>query len=203
MYLKSHLKSVLFSNSFVTQWYVTRYQYMVGRKDDRYKHLIGRDVLVPIQGGTLRVCQSRMCWNGMIPSWWFKVTFSSPSWRSLNPLRGSLNHPKKVTLNHLELVISNVFYFHPSNWEMIQFDDRNHQLDNQIIWNYIYLNPPKHSINNSSSNPTKPITFWEWYIMEPKIYVFRRWLDTPNHPLRTWRLMPRGDCNRFFLFTHL
>ena len=31
---------------------------------------------------------------------WFKVTFWSPSWRSLNPLNGSLNHPKKVTLNH-------------------------------------------------------------------------------------------------------
>ena len=31
---------------------------------------------------------------------WFKVTFSSPSWRSLNPLKGSLNHPKKGTLNH-------------------------------------------------------------------------------------------------------
>ena len=29
------------------------------------------------------------------------VPFSSPSWRSLNPLKGSLNHPKKVTLNHL------------------------------------------------------------------------------------------------------
>ena len=27
---------------------------------------------------------------------WFKVTFSSPNWRSLNPLRGSLYHPKKV-----------------------------------------------------------------------------------------------------------
>ena len=33
---------------------------------------------------------------------WFKMTFSSPgpSWRSLNPLKGPLNHPKKVTLNH-------------------------------------------------------------------------------------------------------
>ena len=31
---------------------------------------------------------------------WFKVTFSSPNWRALNPLKGSLNHPKKVTLNH-------------------------------------------------------------------------------------------------------
>ena len=26
--------------------------------------------------------------------------FMIPSWRSLNPLQGSLNHPKKVTLNH-------------------------------------------------------------------------------------------------------
>ena len=34
-------------------------------------------------------------------TWWFKVTFWSPSWRSLNPLKGSLNQPKKVTLNHL------------------------------------------------------------------------------------------------------
>ena len=33
-------------------------------------------------------------------AWWFKVTFSSPSWRSLNPLKASLNNPKKVTLNH-------------------------------------------------------------------------------------------------------
>ena len=30
---------------------------------------------------------------------WFKVTFSSPSWRSLNHLKGSLDHPKKVTKN--------------------------------------------------------------------------------------------------------
>ena len=28
------------------------------------------------------------------------MPFSSPSWRSLNPLKGSRNHPKKVTLNH-------------------------------------------------------------------------------------------------------
>ena len=28
------------------------------------------------------------------------MTFSSPSWRSLNLLKGSLNHPKQVTLNH-------------------------------------------------------------------------------------------------------
>ena len=30
---------------------------------------------------------------------WFKVTFWFPTWRSLSPLKGSLNHPKKVTKN--------------------------------------------------------------------------------------------------------
>ena len=30
------------------------------------------------------------------------VTFSSPIWRSLKHLKGSLNNPKKVTLNHLD-----------------------------------------------------------------------------------------------------
>ncbi len=34
---------------------------------------------------------------------WFKVTFLSPSWRSLNHLKGSLNHPKKATKNCQEL----------------------------------------------------------------------------------------------------
>ena len=41
---------------------------------------------------------------------WFKMPFSSPSWRSLNPLKGSLNHPKKVTLNHQVLVF---LFFEP------------------------------------------------------------------------------------------
>ena len=42
---------------------------------------------------------------------WFKVPFSSPSWRTLNPLKGSLNHPKKVTLNHQGFVD---FFPHPT-----------------------------------------------------------------------------------------
>ena len=37
------------------------------------------------------------------------VTFSSPSWRSLNPLKGSrFHHPKKVTLNHLHIRILHI-----------------------------------------------------------------------------------------------
>ena len=34
-----------------------------------------------------------------INSKWFNATFSSRSWRSPNPLKGSLNHPKKGTKN--------------------------------------------------------------------------------------------------------
>ena len=44
--------------------------------------------------------QSPLVLHVMNTSRWFKVPFSSPSWRSLNPLKGSLDHPKKVTLNH-------------------------------------------------------------------------------------------------------
>ena len=43
---------------------------------------------------------------------WFKVPFSSPSWRSLNPLKGSLKHPKEVTLNHQAF---NLLWLHPSH----------------------------------------------------------------------------------------
>ena len=32
-------------------------------------------------------------------TWWFKVTFLPPSWRSLNLPKGSFNHPKKVAKN--------------------------------------------------------------------------------------------------------
>ena len=35
----------------------------------------------------------------MLGTRWFKVTFSSPSWRSLNHSKGSFNHPKKGTKN--------------------------------------------------------------------------------------------------------
>ena len=54
--------------------------------------------------------QQLQLWQFMGPGFyltarWFKVPFSSPSWRSLNPLKGSLNHPKKVTLNHQVFLI--------------------------------------------------------------------------------------------------
>ena len=50
---------------------------------------------------------------------WFKVTFSSPSWRSLNPLKGSLNHPKKVTLNHQ---VYNIMIITPSPKKSLDTD---------------------------------------------------------------------------------
>ena len=73
----------------------------------------------------------QMGWNHppeIIHTRWFKVTFWSPSWRSLNPLKGSLNDPKKVTLNqqavefyfcsfcdvNLLETLSNIFF--PKEW---------------------------------------------------------------------------------------
>ena len=47
---------------------------------------------------------------------WFKVTFSSPSWRSLNQWKGSLNNPKKVTKNCQERV-----FFVVSKWPKWRF----------------------------------------------------------------------------------
>ena len=47
---------------------------------------------------------------------WFKVTFSSPSWRSLNHWKGSLNNPKKVTKNCQERV-----FFVVSKWPKWRF----------------------------------------------------------------------------------
>ena len=41
---------------------------------------------------------------------WFKVTFSSPSWRSLIPLKRSLSHPKKVTKNHQVDMVNNPLF---------------------------------------------------------------------------------------------
>jgi len=42
--------------------------------------------------------------HGKIITRWFKMTFSSPGWRSLSHWKGSLNHPKKVTKNCQALV---------------------------------------------------------------------------------------------------
>ena len=39
------------------------------------------------------------------------MTFSSPSWRSLNHLKGALNHPEKVTKNCQETAFKEVIVF--------------------------------------------------------------------------------------------
>ena len=44
--------------------------------------------------------------NKTLQSRWFKMPFSSPSWRSLNLSKRSLNHPKKVTA----WITRNVFF---------------------------------------------------------------------------------------------
>ena len=59
----------------------------------------------PWRGRWKTTSDGRLIRNGPM-SRWFKVTFSSPRFRSFNPLKGSLNHPKKVTLNHQGLANS-------------------------------------------------------------------------------------------------
>ena len=46
---------------------------------------------------------------------WFKVPFPSPSWRSLNPLKGSLNHPKKGTKNCQDIKFSQAYFYAQKN----------------------------------------------------------------------------------------
>ena len=105
-----------------------------GRQDDRYKHLIGRDVLVPIQGPTLS--------GGMIPTW------------RIIPLSKSL-----ITM----CTIYKLFRPFGRGTTLLR-GLTNHEYEPLINWD----DPPSRD----------PITFWV-YTMEPKIYAFRRWLDTP------------------------
>ena len=85
----------------------------------------------------IQVLISSKCWkcHAKRGFWtrWFKVPFSSPSWRSLNPLKGSLNHPKKVTtwitrnaifFRHLERLLNEggrggLFILKRLDWPMI------------------------------------------------------------------------------------
>ena len=55
----------------------------------------------------------------IIPNQVIQSALFIPSWRSLNPLKGSLNHHKKVTLNHQEHI------FHLNFWHwIIHVDDQ-------------------------------------------------------------------------------
>ena len=74
---------------------------------------------------------SRLCKKW--PQEFLKNNFSSPSWRSLNPLKGSLNHPKKVTLNH-QAAIFFLFFFGGwggqwRSWNMLQLGGRKKPFD--------------------------------------------------------------------------
>ena len=64
--------------------------------------------------------------KGTSSSRWFKVTFSSPSWRSLYPWTGSLNHPEKVTKNcqvpYLLILGSWCEFFKPCSCKMMRTD---------------------------------------------------------------------------------
>ena len=63
---------------------------------------------------------------------WVKVTFVSPSWRSLNLSKRSLNHPKKVTLNHQALRLGVVFNYNQNvvSNDLTWVHDCSHQKSN-------------------------------------------------------------------------
>ena len=48
------------------------------------------------------------------------MTFSSPSWRSLNSLKGSLNYPKKITLNLEHYMLNSMVSPNPPTQNIIQ-----------------------------------------------------------------------------------
>ena len=81
-------------------------------------------IIQPLLGDLIQVIQSAL---------------SSPSWRSLNPLKGSLNHPKKVTFNHQDLNYS---------WNM-QPEDTCHW--EQLVRVELNLTQQKHSLKRKDS----------------------------------------------------
>ena len=55
--------------------------------------------------------------NGVVGNRWFTVTYSSASWRSLNLLKGSLNHPKMGTSRIARYTyIAPFIYMYPLNY---------------------------------------------------------------------------------------
>ena len=117
------------------------------------------------------------------------VTFSYPSWRSLNHWKGSLNHPKKVTKNcQVGGGFKNLCYFilfSPLLKEMIQIDS--YSLDG--------LQPPPLEIQSPSENGfmehilntmrfggdwTPPIILWQYDCMLMDVFLGKTWPTKTN-----------------------
>ena len=75
-----------------------------------------------VSGDYLRTCWYSTHAEYISSTRWFKVAFSSPSWMSmsLNSLKGSLNHPKKITLNLEHYTLNSMVSPTPPTQNIIQ-----------------------------------------------------------------------------------
>ena len=121
---------------------------------------------------------------------WFKVPFSSPSWRSLNPLKGSLDHPKKVTKNRQVIAFRWLFLCEkrsPHIQVPLFGESENDEGMQHLLWSY------------DSTTKFDQLDFeWrpgmgEWQIksLYPKL---SNWFY--KHRCAPW--LPRGGFNFFF-----
>ena len=133
----------------------------------------------------------------MLLTRWFKVTFWSPSWRSLNLSKRSLNHPKRVTLNHQVGIVYTGDFFYllrilpkvnwwfllvfllASNWDTIFGDRRNPN-----------HRAPNHQLTISWVDDFPAIFFHlesRWRSPLPKRWRFVRGHDKPRLMEWEWR----------------
>ena len=84
--------------SFTMSWRKPPFGVGKARESQRQIH-VATSQNRPSNKSSLRQRWRNGRFNKKISTRWFNVTFSSPSWRSLNHLKGSHNHPKKGTKN--------------------------------------------------------------------------------------------------------
>ena len=111
---------------------------------------------------------------------WFKVPFSSPSWRSLNLLKGSLNHPKKVTLNHQGCMFFCVYFFVLGGGGLTLNSSFMPQVNSPLQPRYICVR--FHGYRLSSVQPPNPkSSICSWLIGEKLANSFERILYGNHH----------------------
>ena len=107
------------------------------------------------------------------------MTFSSPSWRSLKPLKGSLNHPKKVTKNCQVIVISSRHHLHPSTtstWTYLSLQVHAlTKMQQRCLTGQQSCHPSCKSQRNLTSNISPIMLFGRRFTTIPNINVLILW----------------------------
>ena len=96
------------------------------------------------------------------------MTFSSPSWRSLNPLKGSLNHPKKVTKNCQVYIMFIATFSPPSHPNQVFYwkAKRNSPQDHARTLPFLVL---------EESHDNRPLTRYEGWCPRQKRYILYKY----------------------------